>query len=265
MKIFKVLRVTVIKVSESPLTLSIQAEGLAATSGWTNPRLDNSADPNPDDSILEFNFDADRPSGISLPQLTPIMATVDFEPSNGADAVIVSARINSITVDAGEFLNPGDSPAQPTTLAFGEEDPGPTTRALGEEGPSPDFTTQAFGEEEPSSRALGEEGPPQPPQPTTYAFGEEEDPRVTTLALGEEGEPTSRALGEEGPPQPPQPTTRAVGEEEPQFTTYALGEEEPSTRAAGEESQPTTRAVGEEQPEFTTLAIGEESSPFGRY
>ena len=229
MKIFKVLRVTVIKVSESPLTLSIQAEGLAATSGWTNPRLDNSADPNPDDSILEFNFDADRPSGISLPQLTPIMATVDFEPSNGADAVIVSARINSITVHAGEFLNPGDSPAQPTTLAFGEEDPGPTTRALGEEGPSPDFTTQAFGEEEPSSRALGEEGPPQPPQPTTYAFGEEEDPRVTTLALGEEGEPTSRALGEEGPPQP------------------------------------TTRAVGEEQPEFTTLAIGEESSPFGRY
>lgn len=225
MKIFKVLRVTVIKVSESPLTLSIQAEGLAATSGWTNPRLDNSADPNPDDSILEFNFDADRPSGISLPQLTPIMATVDFEPSNGADAVIVSARINSITVHAGEFLNPGDSPAQPTTLAFGEEDPGPTTRALGEEGPSPDFTTQAFGEEEPSSRALGEEGPPQPPQPTT----------------------------------------RAVGEEEPQFTTYALGEEEPSTRAAGEESQPTTRAVGEEQPEFTTLAIGEESSPFGRY
>ena len=225
MKIFKVLRVTVIKVSESPLTLSIQAEGLAATSGWTNPRLDNSADPNPDDSILEFNFDADRPSGISLPQLTPIMATVDFEPSNGADAVIVSARINSITVHAGEFLNPGDSPAQPTTLAFGEEDPGPTTRALGEEGPSPDFTTQAFGEEEPSSRALGEEGPPQPPQPTTLA----------------------------------------VGEEDPRFTTLALGEEEPSTRAAGEASQPTTRAVGEEQPEFTTLAIGEESSPFGRY
>ena len=236
MKIFKVLRVTVIKVSESPLTLSIQAEGLAATSGWTNPRLDNSADPNPDDSILEFNFDADRPSGISLPQLTPIMATVDFEPSNGADAVIVSARINSITVHAGEFLNSGDSPAQPTTLAFGEEDPGPTTRALGEEGPSPDFTTLALGEEGPS------------PDFTTQAFGEEE--------------PSSRALGEEGPPQPPQPTTRAVGEEEPQFTTYALGEEEPSTRAAGEESQPTTRAVGEEQPEFTTLAIGEESSPF---
>ena len=174
MKIFKVLRVTVIKVSESPLTLSIQAEGLAATSGWTNPRLDNSADPNPDDSILEFNFDADRPSGISLPQLTPIMATVDFEPSNGADAVIVSARINSITVHAGEFLNPGDSPAQPTTLAFGEEDPGA--------GP----TTLAFGEEEPSTRAAGEAS-----QPTTRAVGEEQ-PEFTTLAIGEESSPFGR-------------------------------------------------------------------------
>ena len=127
MKIFRVLQVSVIKVSESPLTLSIQAQGLAATSGWTNPRLDNSADPNPDDSILEFNFDADRPSGISLPVLSPIMATVDFTPSNGADAVIVTARTNSITVHAGEFINPGDSPAQPTTLAFGEEEP--STRA----------------------------------------------------------------------------------------------------------------------------------------
>ena len=192
MKIFRVLQVSVIKVSESPLTLSIQAQGLAATSGWTNPRLDNSADPNPDDSILEFNFDADRPSGISLPVLSPIMATVDFTPSNGADAVIVTARTNSITVHAGEFINPGDSPAQPTTLAFGEE--------------------------EPSTRALGEEGPPQPPQPTTLAVGEE-DPRFTTLALGEE-EPSTRAAGEAS-----QPTTRAVGEEQPEFTTLAIGEE----------------------------------------
>ena len=95
------------------------------------------------------------------------MATVDFEPSNGADAVIVSARINSITVHAGEFLNPGDSPAQPTTLAFGEEDPGPTTRAVGEE--EPQFTTYALGEEEPSTRAAGEES-----QPTTRAVGEEQ-------------------------------------------------------------------------------------------
>ncbi len=41
MKIYQVLRVFVVKISENPLTLNIRAEGLAATSGWTNPRLDN--------------------------------------------------------------------------------------------------------------------------------------------------------------------------------------------------------------------------------
>ena len=197
MKVFRVLEVSVIKISESPLVLSIQADGLAATSGWTNPRLDNSVDPNPDDSVLEFSFDADKPSGISLPRLTPITACVDFSPTNGADAVIVSARINSITVHAAEFLKPGESSPRPTTLAVGEEEP--TTLALGEE--DPQVTTQALGEEE--------------PQPTTRAYGEE-DPRFSTQA-----QPTTRAYGEEDP----QPTTRAYGEEDPRFTTQALGEE----------------------------------------
>ncbi|NET58648.1 MAG: hypothetical protein F6K47_21580 [Symploca sp. SIO2E6] len=233
MKVFRVLQVSVIRVSESPLVLSIRAEGLAATSGWTNPRLDNSVDPNPDDSVLEFSFDADKPSGISLPQLTPIMACIDFEPSNGADAVIVSARINSITVHAAEFIKPGEQRPQPTTLAIGEEEP--TTQALGEESPQ-QATTLAYGEEEPrlTTQALGEEEP----QPTTYAVGEEGPQQPTTYAVGEES--------------PQQPTTYAVGEESPQQTTLALGEEEP-----------TTKAVGEEGP--TTMAIGEEGSPFGRY
>ncbi|NEP76778.1 MAG: hypothetical protein F6K39_00420 [Okeania sp. SIO3B3] len=127
MKVFRVLRVSVTKIAESPLKLSIQAEGLTATSGWTNPRLDNSADPNPDDSVLEFSFDGDKPSDISLPRLTPIMTTVDFTPTNGADAVIVSARTNSITVHAGEFVTPGQISSQPTTLAVGEEEPQFTT------------------------------------------------------------------------------------------------------------------------------------------
>ncbi|WP_287518329.1 hypothetical protein [Okeania sp. SIO2C2] len=253
MKVFKVLQVSVIKITESPLKLCIQAEGLSATSGWTNPRLDNSADPNPDDSVLEFSFDADKPSDVSLPRLTPIMATVDFTPTNGADAVIVSARINSITVHAGEFITPGQISSQPTTLAYGEEEPQFTTQAVGEEGPQP--TTLAYGEEgpQPTTLAYGEEGPQliSQAQPTTLAYGEEEGPQPTTQALGEEGpQPTTQALGEEGP----QPTTQALGEEGPQPTTQALGEEEP---------QATTLAYGEEGP--TTYAIGEESGPFGRY
>ena len=245
MKVFRVLQVSVIKISESPLKLSIQAQGMTATSGWTNPRLDNSVDPNPDDAVLEFSFDADKPTDISLPQLTPIMATVDFSPTNGADAVIVSSRIDSITVHASEFVTPGQE--------------GPTTYALGEEGP-PQATTLAYGEEEgPTTRAVGEEAPPTSygPGPTTYALGEEGPPQATTLAYGEEEGPSTRAVGEEtAPPNSygKEPTTLALGEEgPPQATTLAYGEEE----------GPTTRAVGEEGP--TTYALGEESSPFGRY
>ncbi len=178
MKVYQVSQVSVIKVSESPLVLNIQVSGLAATTGWTNPRLDNSADPNPDDAVLEFCFEADRPSGPVLPVLTPIMVCVDFQPTNGADAVIISARTNSITVHAAEFY-PGL-----TTFAIGEEEPKATTLAIGEE--EPKVTTFAIGEEEPkvTTLAIGEEEP----KFTTLAIGEEE-PKVTTLAIGEEGNP----------------------------------------------------------------------------
>ena len=172
MKVYQVSQVSVIKVSESPLVLNIQVSGLAATTGWTNPRLENSGDPNPDDAILEFCFEADRPSGPVLPVLTPIMVCVDVQPTNGADAVIISSRTNSITVHAAEFMTPGSSYPGLTTLAIGEEEPKVTTFAIGEEDPK--VTTLAIGEEE--------------PKVTTLAIGEE-DPKVTTLAIGEEGNP----------------------------------------------------------------------------
>ncbi|MBT9313959.1 hypothetical protein [Leptothoe spongobia] len=198
MKIFQVTQVTVIKHSESPLRLCIQASGFAASSGWTNPRLNNSVDPAPEDAVLDFSFDADRPTGIALPVLTPISASIEVAPSTGADAVIVSGRINSITVHASEFITPSpNSPGPITTLAIGEEGPTFTTFAIGEEDPFP------------STRALGEEGPP-----------------LTTEALGEEGPvPSTRAFGEENPPF----TTLALGEEGPPITTLAIGEEEPMT------------------------------------
>lgn len=197
MKIFQVTQVTVIKHSDSPLRLCIQASGFAASSGWTNPRLDNSADPAPEDAVLDFSFDADRPTGIFLPVLTPISASIEVTPSTGADAVIVSSRTNSITVHASEFITTMPTPPTGpiTTLALGEEGPTLTTLALGEEDPFP--STRAIGEEGPplTTQALGEESP----MPSTRAFGEE-DPPVTTLALGEEGSPvTTLALGEEDP------------------------------------------------------------------
>lgn len=158
MKIFQVTQVNVIKQSESPLKLIIQVMGLAASTGWTNPRLDNSADPTPADAVLEFSFEADRPSGIVLPVITPIAASIEVNPSNGADAVIVSSRTNSITVHASEFMTLSPTPGTVTTFALGEEDPVPSTLAWGEESPIP--TTRRFGEENPiTTLAVGEESP----------------------------------------------------------------------------------------------------------
>ncbi len=166
MKILQVTQVTVIKHGEPPM-LCIQASGLAATPGWTNPRLDNSADPTPGDAVLEFSFDADRPTDIVPQVLSPISASISITPDNGADAVIVTARTNSLTVHASEFRTASADPAPITTLALGEEDPVVSTRALGEEGPV--ASTRALGEEDFTTLALGEESPV-----TTLAVGEEE-------------------------------------------------------------------------------------------
>lgn len=165
MKVFSVNQVTVIKVSESPLRLSVQASGLTSTSGWSNPRLDNSEDPSPKDAVLEFSFDADRPEGATLQVLTPIHASIDVKPANGADAVIVKSRTNSITVHASEFVVQAalnqisthillESPT--TTFSIGEEMPHlPTTFRLGEEIPTLAFA----GGEGGTTFRLGEEGP----------------------------------------------------------------------------------------------------------
>jgi hypothetical protein len=255
MLIFEVTQVTVIKASSSPLKLEIHASGFAATSGWTNPKLDPVATP-PGDPILEFNFDATPPDGISLPVLTPIQAATEVEPPNPVAGVTVIARTNRITIHASQF-----SSGQFTTHIAGEEHPtteavGPgslTTLIAGEEHP----TTQALGEEHPTTLAVGEEGPTTliagEEHPTTQAIGEE---HPTTLPAGEE-HPTTLAIGEEHPTTliagEENPTTQAIGEEHP--TTLAVGEEHPTTLIAGEEN-PTTQAVGEEHP--TTTLLGEE-------
>ncbi len=261
MLIYRVDQVAVVKTSDEPLKLTIHAAGTTSSTGWTNPRLDPSGDPHPEDAILEFSFEADRPTGITAPVLTPVQATVESSPAGSVELVIVHARTNHIVVHASEFLapippKPAAAQAMFTTLAQGEEGPStlptteehPTTLAVGEEGP----TTLIAGEEGPTTLAVGEE------HPTTFAVGEE---GPTTLIAGEEGpttfvvgeeHPTTLAVGEEGP------TTLIAGEEHP--TTLAIGEEGPTTFIVGEE-HPTTLAFGEEGP--TTFIVGEESNPYG--
>ena len=183
MKLYSVTQVAVTKVSEQPLRLFIQADGLASTTGWKNPRLDGSGDPNPADAILEFSFEADRPTGIVLQMLTPISAALQVDPPNGAEAVTVIARTNQMTVHVSNFQSPTPQPGVVmTTLAVGEEG-----------GP---FTTHRYGEEFPpyTTLMLGEETHP------TFIHGEG---HASTWRAGEEGV-TTRAIGEEGPTTNPQ-------------------------------------------------------------
>ena len=236
MKIYSVTLVQVVKISDSPLALSIRAAGFAATTGWKNPRLDPVPTP-AGEQILEFNFEADPPSGISLPVLTPISATVDVEPPHPVAAVTVFSRTNSITVHVSEFTHPV-APTQTTGAGL-------TTHIAGEEHP----TTFIAGEEHPTTLQVGEE------HPTTFIAGEE---HPTTLQVGEE-HPTTFIVGEE------HPTTLAIGEEHP--TTFIVGEENPTTAVRGEEV-PTNPQLDDPAGGFTTLAVGEEQGgggPFGGF
>jgi hypothetical protein len=231
MKIFQVVEVAVLKIDKQ---LHIFANGMAATTGWTNPRL-TADDPNPDDAVLEFAFEADRPSGVSLPVLMPISTSLTIDVEKDVDGVIVKARSNSVTVHVSEFQTGSPVPPRPpittqvpasegplTTLRLGEEGPPMTTLRLGEEGPP--TTMLRHGEEDPPFTTMGivpgEEDPITPFRGeglTTFRFGEEgplgTDPRVddpagplangglTTLALGEEGGPIDpRMFGGGGSP-----------------------------------------------------------------
>ena len=188
MKIYQVSNVTVTKQSENPLTLIIHALGIASSTGWTAPILDDRGDSNPEDAIFEYNFEAKPPTGIALQVLTPVTATLVVTPKRTVDAVVVNARTNSITVHASEFLGGAAALPQPlTTLALGEEGPIPSTHRFGEEGP----TTFALGEEGPTTFIRGEEGP------TTFRVGEEGG---STMRFGEEGPTTDPRLDDPADP-----------------------------------------------------------------
>jgi hypothetical protein len=174
---------------------------MAATSGWTSPNLDNSVDPNPADAVLELSFEATRPQGIVLQVLSPISVSLDVQPSAGADAVIVSARTNSITVHSSEFIDqdmaaPARGAGGMTTMAIGEEGnrPGMTTLAMGEEGHQP-VTTYALGEEGRPPQWLTSRPFLEETLPTTHAFGEEGRPPITSPASDDPVPPYEREWG----------------------------------------------------------------------
>lgn len=201
MLIYSVTQVYVVQ-NEDPKKLTIHAAGLTATTGWTNPRLvpvEVSVPERPlDPAVLQFNFEADRPKGISLPVLTPIQASLEITPEGPVDAVTVHAHTNSVTVHVSSFA----APAAVSAAARGAQ-------AIGQ---AP--TAQIAGAEYDPTNT----GPtaPIPPGEHAYAYTNPVYERTTTFAVGEQY--TTLVVGEE------HLTTLAVGEE---VTTFIVGEEGP--------------------------------------
>ncbi len=128
MRVFSVKTVKLAILKSNPPMLSIVAHGQVTSTGWRNPNLVPLEKKLSPDGILDVEFVADPPKGISLPVLTDIVGDLIWE---GDVDRVVGVRVVAKTIDITELMSPaGDV----TTLALGEESFGSfTTLALGEE------------------------------------------------------------------------------------------------------------------------------------
>lgn len=181
-RLYQVEEVQLALLKSNPPQLSVSVIGWATSSGWRDAELVPMEKTLSPDGILDLDFVAVPPDGISLTMLTRVAASLVWP-----DAVerLVGVKIYARGGDVIQLLpqpaGNGGAQAFATTLAVGEEDrPPQTTLRLGEEGPFP--STRAIGEEGPTTFALGEEGL----FPKTWRRGEE-GPWPKTMRLGEEG------------------------------------------------------------------------------
>jgi hypothetical protein len=117
-QILSVENMTLLLVRTDPAQLHITAQGFVSSSGWSNSALvliDEKSELSPD-GVLDFNFIAEPPSGISLPVITP--STASFVWTKEASRV-VAVRVVARTNEKTELVN---NPIF-KTFAFGEETP----------------------------------------------------------------------------------------------------------------------------------------------
>ncbi|MGH1542858.1 MAG: hypothetical protein ACRBHB_20735 [Arenicella sp.] len=158
-QLFSISSINLHILESEPPKLSVSVSGFATTTGWTQPELLPLEKKLSADGILDLDFVATPPSGISAPVMTPISAELIWE---GDVERLIGVKVYSRSGDQIQLLPPAGghaSAAGPifTTLAIGEEHP-PTTLSIGEEG-------------NPTTLRIGEEG-----NPTTLMFGEEAGP-----------------------------------------------------------------------------------------
>jgi hypothetical protein len=168
-------------IKTAPPKLAITAHGYVSTSGWRDSTLeivDPATELSPD-GVLDLNFMAEPPGGISLQVLTPVTASFVWE--QDADKV-VAVRVVARTNEKTQLVT------RPvfTTFALGEETPVfPTPRHV---------TTFIFGEESPSTP-----WPRLEQVPTGFA-GEHWPP--TDPRIDDPANPQLSGIGGEGDPGP---------------------------------------------------------------
>lgn len=99
----KVYEVKSVKLTTEKSTLLIHADGVVRTGGYTNPRLEPYVyiQP-PPDGIWDFDFVADKPTGMVPQVLTPIKAEYKWENYPGdLKGVRVHAETNSVEEKLG--------------------------------------------------------------------------------------------------------------------------------------------------------------------
>ena len=89
----RVKQVTCVVLTVKGNNFTVKAEGIVATSGWSEPAL-VVADNMPDDRVIDLLFVAKPPSGPSLQVLSGISASTTVEDAGNYDCVIVHAFEN---------------------------------------------------------------------------------------------------------------------------------------------------------------------------
>ncbi|HEY6044196.1 MAG TPA: hypothetical protein VIU43_04770, partial [Nitrosospira sp.] len=119
----KILEVTEVKLAvlESfPPQLAINASGLVPTGGWVNPQLRPHVHVQPpSDGVYDFDFVADRPTGIVPQHVSPIHASYVMKTFPDAlKGVRVQASQNSKTT----LLDAGKPDRQPNRYTFSDQE-----------------------------------------------------------------------------------------------------------------------------------------------
>ena len=84
-RVFEVTNAIVSLSKSNPVQVIVYAEGKATSSGWKNPSLGAwSYISTPEDGIQDFDFIAEKPTGISMLRVSPIAAQIaaPIDPAN---------------------------------------------------------------------------------------------------------------------------------------------------------------------------------------